>query len=477
MIGSVVDALLLLVGLAILGGALAHALLIPAAVIDLRRSKARDRHRLWRRVLASPSAPRVSVLVPVFNEEATILESLQGIRSLTYQNLEIVVVNDGSTDATETTLIEGLDLVEVRSEYEEPFETETVVRLYRSRTDQRLVVAQKLNGGKADALNAALNLASGSLVCAIDGETTVSPDALQKLVVSFVDRSDVVAAGGSLRLSNSSLEPGLTGLRAVFPRSLWAACQAVEYARAGLISMPAWNQLGGNLITTGAFGVFRRSRIIEAGGYLDGSIGEDAELIVRLRRLGYENGHLARVVFIADPVAWTDAPERLSELRRQRNRWYRGLLEVLTRHRGMIFRPRYRSAGLLALPYLLLVEALAPIIEAFGLVVLATAVFAGLVSAEQLAFMAAVYSLGLLVSIAALLLDDVAFGTPKSLAGRLRMVVVATIEHLVFRPLTVWWRLDGLHDWLRGRGDWGTQVRRGMGPKTELPPALPKIRV
>lgn len=453
--------------------ALLQAGLVFAAVIDLRRSRTRSRHRLWRSAMNSPLAPTVSVLVPAFNEEVTIRDSLAGILALTYQNLEVIVVDDGSSDRTEEVLTREFDLVEVHKVYRATLPTEDIVRLYRSRADPRLVVAEKRNGGKADALNAAINLASGSLICAVDADTIINPDSLQRLVTSFVDDPDVVAAGGSVRLTNGGLTRGPKGLRPGFPKQIWAACQVVEYTRAFLVGRLGWNQLGGNLIVSGAFGVFRRDRVIEAGGYLHGSVGEDMELVVRLRRRGHETGTPARVTFNADPIAWTEAPERLNELRRQRSRWYRGLLDVLSRHRVMLFRPKYGAAGMLALPYFVVVEAVAPVIEALGLILLIGGLTFGLVSDGQLLFVATAYGVGLAVSMSVLILDDVAFGMLRSTRSRVRMVAVAFVEHLVFRPLTVWWRLGGLRMYARGATDWGVQVRRGFGPHTSPDRQLP----
>ncbi len=465
----------ILAGVVILTAVLQAALMV-AAVIDLRQSHKRSRHRLWRAVMNSSLAPQVTVLVPAYNEAVTIRDSLTGILALTYQNLEVVVVNDGSSDETEAVLVNEFDLVEVHNVYQSLLGTQRIVRLYRSRVDPRLVVAHKENGGKADALNACVNLATGSLVCAIDADTIITPDSLQKLVTSFVDDPSVVAAGGSVRLTNGGLVRGPRGLRPSFPRQIWAACQVVEYTRAFLIGRLGWNQLGGNLIVSGAFGVFRRQAVVDAGGYRPGSMGEDMELIVRLRRHGYEQGTPAKVTFDAEPVAWTEGPEGLPELRRQRNRWYRGLLEVLSLHRRMILRPKYGSAGMLALPYFVIVEALAPMVEAIGLLLLVVGLLLGQVSAGHLLFVGSAYALGLLVSMVVLLLDDAAFGMLTDAKMRFRMVAIVAVEHLVFRPLTIIWRLEGLVFYAQGKGDWGVQVRRGFGTNSVPSSPLPKAR-
>jgi cellulose synthase/poly-beta-1,6-N-acetylglucosamine synthase-like glycosyltransferase len=475
MISGLFDGFVVALAVTVALTAALQAGLVLAAVIDLRRSRTRNRFRHWRSVMSSPLAPTVTVLVPAFNESVTIQHSLAGILALTYQNLEVVVVDDGSTDGTEQVLVDAFDLVEVHKVYQATLPTEDVVRLYRSRADARLTVAHKKNGGKADALNTAINLASGSLICTVDADTLIDPDALQKLVSSFVDDPEVVAAGGTVRLTNGGLERGPNGLQPGFPRQLWAACQVVEYTRAFLVGRLGWNQLGGNLIVSGAFGVFRRHEVVLAGGYLHGSVGEDMELVVRLRRQGHETGRPAKVTFDADPVAWTEGPERLSELRRQRNRWYRGLLDVLVRHRSMLLRPKYRAAGMIALPYFVIVEALAPVIEALGLVIVVVGLLLGEVSRGQLLFIATAYGVGLMVSMTVLILDDLAFGMLSSTRTRVRVVLVAIFEHIIFRPMTVWWRLAGLVSFFQGKSDWGTQVRRGFGPTASPDRTLPQM--
>ena len=250
------------------------------------------------------------------------------------------------------------------------------------------------------------------------------------------------------------------------PTRLLTGIQAVEYVRAFLIGRVGWNGLGGNLIISGAFGLFSRDALMEIGGYEHESIGEDMELVVRLRRQGYESKRGARVVFSPDPVAWTEAPEDIRSLARQRNRWQRGLLDVLVRHRRMVLNPRYRSAGMLAMPYFVLVEALAPILEATGLILLAAGLLLGWYSTGVLISVAVVMAAGIVTTILTLLLDDVTFRTYQGGSARLRLIGYAILEQLVYRPCTLVWRVWGTWLFLRGRGEWGVQRRQGMTVET-----------
>ncbi|MEM7287840.1 MAG: glycosyltransferase [Actinomycetota bacterium] len=436
--------------------------LFASAVVELRRIRLRDRHQLWRRMLSSPLAPKITILVPAYNEELSIGEATTQLLSLTYPNLEVVVVNDGSRDDTMGQLQRTFSLSPVLPVFRKVVDTKPVRQLYRSPEDERLVVVDKDNGGKADALNAALNVASGDLVCAIDADTIVAPDALQQMVAPFLSSRRTVAVGGTIRLVNNATwrMNRVDVLHA--PRKPIVGAQAVEYARSFLVGRLAWNPIGGNIIISGAFGVFRRGALIDVGGYEHASIGEDMELIVRLRRAAYERGEPAIVEFTPDPVAFTEAPESIRTLARQRNRWFRGLLDVLVRHRRMMLNPQYGTAGMLSLPYFLVVEALAPVMEIVGLLTLAVLVGGGWLPPDDLIPLAVAYLASIAASYLVLILDDLVFSTYQSTRDRLLLSLHVLFEQLVFRPMTTVWRLWGLQLFLRGRTEWGAQQRRGF---------------
>ena len=443
--------------------------LFISAIVELRRIRLRDRHQLWRRMLASPLAPKITILVPAYNEEVAIGEATSQLLSLTYPNLEVVVVNDGSRDGTMEQLQQTFSLSPVLPVFRKMVETKPVRQLYRSPHDERLVVVDKDNGGKADALNAALNVASGDLVCAIDADTIVAPDALQQMVAPFLASRRTVAVGGTIRLVNNATWKMNRVEVLHAPRKPIVGAQAVEYARSFLVGRLAWNPIGGNIIISGAFGVFRRSSLVEVGGYEHASIGEDMELIVRLRRAAYERGEPARVEFTPDPVAFTEAPESIRTLARQRNRWFRGLLDVLMRHRRMMLNPRYGSAGMLAMPYFLVVEAFAPIMEVVGLVTLGVLVAGGWLPPSELVPLGVAYLASIAASYLVLILDDLVFATYQSTRDRLILSVHVLFEQLVFRPMTTIWRLWGLQLFLRGRTEWGAQQRRGFSAPSPSP--------
>jgi cellulose synthase/poly-beta-1,6-N-acetylglucosamine synthase-like glycosyltransferase len=442
-----------------------YVVLLVSATLEMRRhaSLARGQDR-WR-VLGSPLAPSVSVLAPAYNEAATVAESLRALLSLQYPNHEVVVVNDGSKDGTMDVLRREFDLVPVHPIYQRRIVTRPIRGLYRSATYPGLVVVDKENGGKADALNAGLNLATGTLICAVDADTLIEPDAIQRMVRPFLEHADVVAVGGTIRIANDCVVRGGRVVLPRVPRRPVAGFQVVEYLRAFLFGRLGWNRLGGNLIISGAFGLFDREAVVAAGGYAHDTVGEDMELVLRLRRRGYEMGVPARVSFVPDPVAWTEAPDALRVLGRQRERWQRGLADALVRHRGLAFDRRYGAMGTVAYPYFLVVELLAPVVELIGLAGLAAGLALGALNTEfALLFFLVAYGLGAVLTVFTLVMDELAFQRYTRMSDRMWLVFWALAENLGYRQLTAYWRLRGLVRYLRGRSDWGAMERRGFAP-------------
>ena len=448
--------------------------LLVAAVFEMRRTRNEAIGINDHIVVGSRLAPTISILAPAYNEEATITSSVQSLLTLDYPNLEVVVIADGCKDQTIDVLKAEFSLVEVHRAYAPRVHTKGVVALYRSVRHANLVVVDKLNGGKADALNVGLNLASGELVCAIDADTLIERGALVRLARPMIIDPEVVATGGTIRPVNAVPTKNGQVLEVTVPRNMLAGVQVVEYLRAFLLGRLGLNRLGGNLIISGAFGLFRREPMLDSGGWLHDTVGEDMELVVRLRRLGYEQGGPSKVIFVPDPTAWTEVPESWGVLGRQRDRWHRGLTDTLWRHRRLIGNPRYGAMGLIVFPYFVLVELLAPVVEALGLVVLAGSLAVGLIDRTfALLFFALAIGLGLILSVATLLLDQAAFmrfKRPRDLAW---LVWWSVAENLGYRQMTVYWRLRGLWKYMRGRSDWGAMTRKGFATKPPVPTARP----
>ena len=416
---------------------------------------------------ASPLTPAISILLPAYNEEAGIVESVRSLLALRHPEHEVVVVNDGSKDGTLGRLIESFDLVAVRKALRGTLASAPVRATYASRRHRNLWVVDKENGGKADALNCAVNAARYPYACAIDADAILEEDALLRVAKPMLDDPELVAAtGGIVRIANGCTIDHGRVVDVGLPRSRLAALQVVEYFRAFLVGRVGWSRLGSLLIISGAFGLFRRSLVEAAGGWSPDTVGEDVELVVRLHRYLRERGEQYRIAFVPDPVCWTEAPENLRTLGRQRRRWQRGLAETLRRHRRLGGNPRYGVLGLVAFPYFVAFELVGPIVELVGYPATIAAATTGAVSGAYLvAFFTVSIFLGMLLSISALALEELSFRRHRHGREAARLLALAVVENFGYRQLTNVWRVLGLLDAVRGRRGWGDMPRRGLGAR------------
>lgn len=430
------------------------------------RNRQEMQWRDLRRLMQSPLTPPISVLAPACNEEASIVANVRSLLRLHYPQFEVVVINDGSADGTLAVLIEAFALRPMPRPAGDALPCKPVRGVYESSSVPNLVVVDKDNGGKADALNAGLNVALHPLYCAVDADSILEEDALLRLVRPFLDHPGVtVAAGGHVRIANGCVVAAGRVVDVRLPRRALPLIQTVEYLRAFLFARTAWSAMNGLLIVSGAFGIFDRRAVVDAGGYASDTVGEDLELVLRLHHTLRDRGVPYRITFVADPVCWTEVPETLGTLRLQRNRWHRGLVDALWRHRAMVARPRFGVVGMLSMPCLVFFELLGPVVEVSGyLVVLLSSMLGWLDSGFALTFFAVAILYGVVLSVGAVLLEDAAFRRYPRLRHLLLLVLVGVIEHFGYRQLTAWWCVRAFRDFWHGDIRWGRMEHRGFGP-------------
>jgi cellulose synthase/poly-beta-1,6-N-acetylglucosamine synthase-like glycosyltransferase len=411
----------------------------------------------------------MTLICPVYNEEAGVVHSVNSLISLRYPEFQVVVVNDGSKDATLEKLIEAFRLRPSQRVLRQLLPTKEVRDIYESAYVPNLVVVDKANGGKADALNCGINLARYPLVCCMDGDSLLENDSLLRIARPFLDRPDLVASGGVIRPLNGCRVTAM-GIRGIhLPDSWLARFQVVEYLRAFLFGRVGLASLDTMFIVSGAFGVFRKDLIVEAGGFETATIGEDFELVVRLHRHLREAKRPYHITLVPDPVCWTEVPENLGVLGRQRNRWQRGLLETLWKHRRMWFNPKYGRVGLFSMPYFIFFEALSPLIEVTGYVVFVWYLWHHSINSTfAILFINVALLLGVLNSVVSVVLQEISGHRYQGFKAWSLLLVAAVAENFGYRQMTVWWRLRGTIDWLLGKEDWGHMERKGIGPT--LPP-------
>ncbi len=445
---------------------LAYLLTSLVAYRALRRYSRRLKLLDTEELIASGGVPPITLIAPAFNEEATCVEATRSLLTLRYPEYEILVVSDGSRDATVSRLTEAFELQPAARAPMAAIPTQAVRAVYRSRVHSNLWVIDKENGGKSDALNVGLNHCRTPLFCAMDADGLLERDALIRVVRPFLEQRNTVAVGGIIRIVNGcSVDRGAV-TRVRLPGSRLARFQVLEYLRAFLSGRMGWAALDATLIISGAFGLFRRSIVVEAGGFATDTVGEDMELVVRLHRLCRERGIPYRVTFVPDPVAWTECPETFSMLGRQRDRWQRGLSESLIRHRRLLFNPRYGRIGLLAYPYFFFLEMLGPAVELAGYVAFVALVLLGRASGPfVVAFLMVAFGFGVALSVAAVGLEELSFRRYPRLRDVVQLFGLAVAENFGYRQLSTYWRVRGMFSVLRRKKGWGAMTRKGFVPQ------------
>ena len=428
-------------------------------LIYSRRLKAIDVKEL----ITTAGAPPITLIAPAYNEEPNCVESIKSLLALNYPDYEILVVNDGSTDKTIQRLKEAFDLTpDVRASIAD-IPSKDIRGIYRSKYQPNLWVIDKENGGKADALNAGLRYCRTPLFCAMDADTILERDALIRIVRPFLEDARTVAAGGIIRIVNGCTIQSGTLKNIRLPKNLLAKFQVLEYLRAFLSGRMGWSALNATLIISGAFGVFRRSTVVAVGGYATDTVGEDMELVVKLHRHCRENNIPYKISFVPDPVAWTECPESTKILGRQRDRWQRGLCEVLTRHRVMFMNPRYGIIGMFAFPYFFILEMLGPVIEIPGYFTFLIAIILGILSPTYMvAFFMLAFFFGVALSIFSVALEELTFRRYPRFSDLMQLFLLAIIENFGYRQLTIYWRIHGFISALRKVKGWGKMERKGF---------------
>ncbi|HEY6938241.1 MAG TPA: glycosyltransferase [Terriglobales bacterium] len=424
----------------------------------------------------SAFTPPISLVVPAHNEAGSIVDSVAALLDLDYPHLEVIVVNDGSTDGTLERLAQAYQLVPAHMLYVPEIATAPVKRLYKSLRQPRLMVVDKESGGnKADAVNAGLNVCNSPFVCVVDADSLLERDSLMRIVSGiFSDPGSAVAAGGIVRVLNGcSVAKGR--LQSIsLPRRPLEILQVIEYLRAFLVGREAWACFNMLPIISGAFGIFRRDLVLRIGGFRTQAIGEDIDLVVRLHRYLREQGMEYHISFVPDPTCWTEVPADLKSLGRQRARWQQGLMDTLLRNRDMLFRRRYGRIGLFLLPYMWVFELAAPVMELLGYLTILFAALAGSLSPLlAFEFLLFGYAFATALSVGGVLLEEITYRRYGNWRDVLRLLVFCFLEHFPYRQLNLLWRLRGLWNHFRRNTSWGELKKTGV-PGSLVPASTPQ---
>jgi biofilm PGA synthesis N-glycosyltransferase PgaC len=446
---------------------LIYLILMLLSALEMRDYLRKNSFADYGDIITSPIAPGVSILAPAYNEGQNIVQNAQSLLSLHYGKFEVILINDGSKDDTLEKLINFFELERTNFAYYPEIETKAVRGIYRSKnmSYRRLTVIDKENGGKADALNTGINIAALEILACIDVDCILSSDSISRMVRPFMEETHrkVIAVGGVVGIANNCDVKDGTVTNYRVPETILGRFQVIEYFRAFLMGRMAWSRVNGLMLISGAFGFFRRDLVRAVGGYFPKTVGEDMELVVRMRRYMYEQEIPHKVSFVPDPLCWTEVPEDEKVLSRQRNRWMRGTIETLQLHQALRLKSKYGIVGMISYPFWSIFEKLAPIIEASGIVYTCILLFIGDFSAIYfIALLVMMYLLSLLVSSFSVLYEQIAFNHYKERKDLRKLIRTIITEPFLVHPKVVYWGILGHIDFIKGKGGWGAMIRTGF---------------
>ena len=424
----------------------------------------------YKDILSSTFSPSITIIAPAYNESLNVVENVRSLLSNHYVNYNVIIVNDGSKDDSLEKLIAAYDLEKIDFIINDKIKTKPLrAGVFKSKNPafEKLMVVDKENGGKADALNMGLNISTSKYVACIDVDCLLLEDALQKMIKPFLEETDctVIATGGVVRIANACKIKDGKLIDINLPKNLLLQSQILEYIRAFLLGRMAWSRLNGLLVISGAFGIFDKRIAIEVGGYDTNTVGEDMEIVVRMRRYMEEQGKKYKVCYIPDPLCWTEAPDNYKIFISQRNRWTRGTIETLKKHRKIGFNPKYGSFGMISYPYWLLFERLAPLVEVVGLLYFIVLIFLKDVRWDYaLIFLVLAYLFSVLFSIIALYSEELTFHQYKKKGTGYKLILLSALEPFVLHPFILYAAIKGNIDYYFNRTiKWGQMERKGMG--------------
>ena len=385
--------------------------------------------------------PSISIIAPAYNEGANIIFSIQGLINLSYRNKTVIAINDGSTDDTLDIMKRTFKLTQVHRSYTETIPTQPVVAYYHSLIYPNLIVIDKINGGKPDSVNAGINATTPDYILTMDADSLIDSTELNRMLRYSFMLPEVEGFGASVRVANGcTIE--LHGITKVdMPQSFLGRIQAVEYLRAFYMGRMGFEFLGGPLIISGAFGIYRTSIVRREGGYDNTTLAEDMEMVLKYKKGRYLHHENPRTGFIPEPACWTEIPERWKILGRQRTRWQIGVMQVLWKYRSMLFNPRYGLTGLISYPYFFFGEMLSPLAEVTGYLLIPVSLIFHISTWQfMLFFFSITIGISFLFTISSCLLEVWLFKKYNSFDHLRKMIYYAFIENFGFRQVHLYWR-------------------------------------
>lgn len=433
------------------------------AILNLNEDK---RNKMYLNELSLKSTDNyvpVSILVPAYNEEETICDCVESLSYVDYPEYEIIVIDDGSNDDTSNKLINKFELKKV---------PRPIRRLVKCKNEQfiyegyikdgiKLTLVKKENGGKADALNMGINVSKYPLFISLDADSILQRDSISNIVMPFMEDDTTIAVGGSIKVANQVvLEKGKV-IKVMPPKKILTIFQTIEYYRVFLTTRVWFNSFNGNLIISGAFGLFKKNAVLNVGGYDTDTVGEDMDLVVKLHSFYRKNKIKYKIKYEYKAICWSQVPEKLKDLKGQRRRWHIGLITSLNSHRYIFLNPKYGLVGIFSFLYFVVYEMFSCIIDVFGLIIILISYFSGLLNLKFLITFLFIYIFySVIISLTAIILENYMFKYILKLSTLLKLMLFAFLESFGYRQLCSWYRITGFIGYRKRKYQWNKISRK-----------------
>ncbi|MFQ5442203.1 MAG: glycosyltransferase [Thermodesulfobacteriota bacterium] len=443
---------------------LVYLILLIAATMVIVRHLRKLRYGRYQETMHPALAQPVSVLIAAYNEEDNIVDTVKALLRLDYPSYEVIVINDGSGDSTLKRLIYGFGLEKIDLVYRPIVRTAEVAGFYVSPDIPNLTVVDKVHAGKADSLNVGINVSRSPYFCSVDADSILEDKAIIRLMRTIVENPEtIIANGGIVRILNGSIMRDGRLIELKLPGDSLSRFQVVEYVRSFLFGRAGWSAINSLIIISGTFSMFQKRAVMAVGGYSKETVTEDFDLVLSLHKHMIDSKEKYRILFVPDPICWTEAPQTLTMLARQRRRWHMGLGESIFRHRSMLFNPKYGRIGLFALPYQLVIEFLGPVIEIGGYGIVTACFFLGVVDERFfMLFLTMAILLGVLLSTGSILLEEMSYRRYPRGRDFLILLLYGVIENFGYRQINSFWRTQAVLKKIFGKRKWEHVEKSGF---------------
>jgi len=430
------------------------------SIVYLHDHMERKRYRNTLEIDTKSSVVPISILIPAYNEEQTIVECINSMLKLRYPIYEVLIIDDGSTDKTKDLVVETFSLKMVDRKIRNILDTKEVLEVYEGGSGIKITLLNKANGGKADALNVGINASKYPYVLSLDADSVLQKESLIEIATPVLEDDRTIAVGGNIKVANKvKIKDGeVVGTKT--PDRWIVIMQIIEYYRVFVSTRVWFNRFNGNLIISGAFGLFKKKSVLSVGGYDTDSIGEDMGLVVKLHAYCREHKIDYKIQYSPHAVCWSQVPGRVRDFGKQRRRWQVGLMESLLRNRFIFLNPLYGVVGLFSYLYFLLYEMYSSVIEVLGLIFIGIAYYYSFLNREFFIVFIILYtSYSIVVSVATLILGnyiDKYMITPKIL---FRLIFMSIFESIGYRQVNSFYRLCGIFDYISNKREWNKFAR------------------